>query len=90
MEITDILLWGLFGVSAAIYWWVGKVYISQPKFNHPAIFWNPIRAKVLLLVPQLGFLLSVTGGFIYTQNGWWYLGAVVIGFVALSSRPSGF
>lgn len=90
MTNVSIVLWVLFGISAAIYWWVGKVYISQPKFNHPSIFWSPMRAKILLLAPQVGFLLAVVGGFVYTENGWWYLGAVVLGFIALSSRPSGF
>ena len=90
MYNCGVMLWILFGVSAAIYWWVGKVYVSQPKFNHPSIFWNPTRAKILLVSPPIGFLLTIVGGFIYTENGWWYLGVVVIGLVALSSRPLSF
>lgn len=87
MTIIDIFLWAVFGVSAVIYWWVGKVYISQPKWNHPRIFWHTVRAKILMIAPQLGFLISLIGGFVYTQNGWLYLGAVLLTIIVFSSRP---
>lgn len=89
MTNIDISLWVLFAISAAIYWWVGKVHISQPKSNHPWVFSNPTWAKLLLTAPQAGFLLTVVGGFFDTENGWWYLGAVVLAIITLSSRPSG-
>lgn len=90
MRSIDIILWVLFGFFTAIYWWVGKIYISQPRFKHPRIFWNPISAKALVLTPQIGFLLCVISGFVYTSNGWWYLSAFIVSFVVLAPRPSAF
>ena len=90
MVMADILIWLALVVSAALYWWVGKVYVAQPKFNHPAIFWNATIATILLATPPLGLLLCVVGGFIYTDIGWWYLGAAVLASIALPSKPTRF
>ena len=82
----EVFLWILFGASAALYWWVGKVFVSQPKFNHPQLFWNPAVAKTLVAAPLLGFGAVAIGGFVFTANGWWFVGAVVAAFVLLSAR----
>jgi len=87
MSNIELFLWLLCVTSTLLHWWVGKVYISQPRFNHPRIFWNPIMANTLTIAPQLGFLLTVIGGFILTGNGWWYLGVVIFCGIVFSSMP---
>lgn len=86
----EVVLWILFAVSAALYWWVGKVFVSQPKFNHPQLFWNPAVAKALVTAPLLGLGAVAVGGFVFTTSGWWFLGAVVAAFVLLAARPGAF
>jgi len=90
MENIETILWVVFGVSAILYFWVGKSFISQPDYNVPSIFRNPAVGKILVLAPQLGFLIVAILGFVLTDNGWWYLGAVIAAAVVLSSRPQSF
>lgn len=90
MGNTEIVLWVVFVISAALYFWVGKSFVSKPHFNVPRVFWSSAAAKAFLLAPQLGFLAVVIGGFVFTEHGWWFLGAVVAAVVILSSRPSAF
>ena len=87
METIEIILWILFALCCVLFWWVGKVFISQPDYNVPAIFRNPFAGKFLVLSPQLGFLFVVIGGFVFTDSGWWFLGAVILAVVSLSSAP---
>lgn len=90
MENVEIILWVAFGLSAGLYWWVGKSFISQPDYNVPMIFRNPVMGKALILLPQLGFVAVAIGGFALTEIGWWFLGAVIAAAVLLSSRPQPF
>jgi hypothetical protein len=69
---------------------VGRVFVSQPKFNHPAIFWNPTVAKTLVILPYRGFLAVAIGAFVLTAHGWWFLGAVLVLFVGLAVKPAKF
>ena len=64
--------------------------MSQPKFNHPQLFWNPVVAKTLVRAPLFGLGAVVIGGFVFTTNGWWFLGAVVAAFLLLGVRPVAF
>ena len=82
----DVVLWIVFAVSAALYWWVARVYVSQPKFNHPRLFWNPAVATTFLAAPLLGLLAVAVGGFVFTSNGWWFLGAAAAALVLLSAK----
>lgn len=86
----ETILWVVFGVSTILYFWVGKSFISQPDYNVPMIFRNPVAGKILVLAPQLGFLAVAILGFVLTDSGWWYLGAVIAAAVILSSRPQPF
>lgn len=90
MEDTEIILWVVFAVSAILFWWVGKSFMSQPDYNVPEIFRNPVIGKLLVLTPQLGFLAVAILGFVFTEDGWWYLGAVIAATVLLSSKPQQF
>ena len=85
MENTDIFLWFVFGISTILFWWVGKTFISQPDYNVPMIFRTPVIGKLLILLPQIGFLTVAVLGFVLTDNGWWFLGAVVTAVILLSS-----
>lgn len=86
----EVVLWILFAVSAALYWWVGKVFVSQPKLNHPQLFWNPTVANALVTAPLLGLGAVAVGGFVFTASGWWFLGAAVAAFLLLGVRPGAF
>jgi len=87
---AEIILWIIFGLSAALFWWVAKTFISQPDYNVPMVFRNPLVGKILVLAPQLGFLAVVVLGFVTTDRGWWFLGAVIVAVVLVSKRPQSF
>ena len=90
MQKIEIALWVAFVISSGLYWWVGKALIAQPDYNVPIVFRNPIVGKSLVILPQLGFVCVAIGGFVFTKNGWWFLGAVIGAAVLLSSRPQPF
>ncbi len=90
MSTVHIVLWLLLAVSVATYWWVGKVYISQPRFNHPALFWRSSIAKALVLGPQIVLAVVVIGGFFFTKSGWWFLGVAVAAVVLFAPRTATF
>jgi len=90
MGNLETILWSVFVFSAILFWWVGKSFMSQPDYNVPRIFRDPVVGKILILLPQLGFLIVVILGFVSTENGWWFLGAVIAAVVLLSSRPQPF
>jgi hypothetical protein len=83
---VNIVLGLAFVMIAALHWWVAKAYLSQPRQNHPMIFWNPVRAAGLVIAPQVGFVLLVVLGFMFTNIGWWLLGVSVVTFIVLASR----
>lgn len=90
MEHAEVILWIVFAVSAILFWWVGRSFMSQPDYNVPEVFRNPVIGKLLVLTPQIGFLAVAILGFVFTEIGWWYLGAVIVATVLLSSRPRSF
>ena len=87
---ASVVLWVVFAVSAILFRYVGKSFISQPDYNVPEIFRNPGTAKLLVTLPQLGFLTVAILGFVLTDNGWWYLGAVITAVVLLAPKPRSF
>jgi len=87
MENIDITLWIIFGFGTLLFWYIGKVYISQPDYNVPPIFRNPIIGKFLVLVPQIAYLAVAILGFILTDNGWRFLIAVIVAVIFLSPKP---
>ncbi|MFE8073524.1 hypothetical protein QQM79_20955 [Marinobacteraceae bacterium S3BR75-40.1] len=90
MHKIEMALWVIFVVSSGLYWWVGKIFISQPDYNVPQIFRNPMAARTFVLFPQLGFVAVVISGFVFTEHGWWFLGAIIGAVVLFSSRPQQF
>ena len=89
MGSIEIGLWLSLVFTILVYIWVGKVYISQPRFNRPRLFWNPVVALILSNVPFVGFLGITIAGFILTEHGWWFLGVSVASFFIFAVRPQG-
>lgn len=86
---TSLMLLGIAqALSLLIYRWVGAVFISQPRFNHPMIFHNPKARTVLFYGPMLASVIFVVLAFILTDSPWLFLGLTVAGFVAFSARPN--
>lgn len=85
---TPLLILGILQVIALLlYRWVGKVYFSQPAFNHPGIFRNEIAAMVLCYGPLAAMVVLVVLAFVLTDAPWWFLGLSVAGWVACSPSP---
>jgi hypothetical protein len=42
---------------------------------------------IAVLLPIAGFIGVVIAGFVITNNGWWYLFASVLAFVAFAVKP---
>lgn len=87
MEKSLLILAALQVVSLLVYGWVGRVFISQPRWNHPAIFHNPVARGVLIVVPLVAIVALVVCAFLFTNSPWLFLGLSVAGWVALSPRP---
>ena len=100
MENVDIILWVILGSTAGLYLWTSKDYTPRPQNSHLDAFWKSVRARITLLkpeyvtlsatsikrlIPQLGMLLVIAGGFTLTEHGWWFLGVTALVDVALSS-----
>jgi hypothetical protein len=78
----EIVLWIIFCFSVFFYPRIGS--------NHPIItvlFGIPVISHVRSYISISGLLLVVLGGFIYTDKGWWYLGAVVLWILFLVIIP---
>ena len=84
---TETILWIIYGVNTAIYYYVGRAVISQPRYNLPQLFWNPRVALAAAWLPLFGFLSISVAGFLVTDNGWWFLGACAAAFFVLAVRP---
>jgi hypothetical protein len=74
-------------ITTLLYVLVGKYAVSQPSWNRPSIFWNGYVMTIAVLLPIAGFIGVVIAGFVITNNGWWYLFASVLAFVAFAVKP---
>jgi len=45
-------------IATGIYTWTVRVYYTQPRYNHPQLFWNTTRATVIIALP---LVLWITG-----------------------------
>lgn len=88
METSLLILGVLQVLCLLLYGWVGRVFISQPRWNHPAIFHNPITRGVLVAGPLVAIVALVVCAFLFTNSPWLFLGLSVAGWVALSPRPN--
>lgn len=87
MEDGFIILGVIQAVNLFVYRWVGKVFTSQPRFNHPKIFHNPLAQSVLCYGPMVTMAILVILAFVLTNSPWIFLGLTLAGFVAFSARP---
>lgn len=88
MNTSFIILGVLQAIFLFTYRWVGMVFISQPKINHPRIFWNPTSRLVLCYGPLAMMAVLVALAFMLTESPWLFLGLTVAGLIAFSSRPN--
>ncbi len=54
-------------------WWVYNSYFTQPKHNHPPIFWNPLIRTLLIYGPSIGIVGLVIASFFLTSHPWPFL-----------------
>lgn len=54
-------------------WWVYRSYYTQPRYNHPAIFWNPLTRTLLTCGPTIGIVGLVITAFFLTAHPWIFL-----------------
>lgn len=60
-------------IFVKIGWWVYNAYYTQPKYNHPPIFWNPLARTLLVYGPLTGILGLVITAFFLTSHPWLFL-----------------
>lgn len=87
METSLVILGIAQGVNLLVYRWIGAVFFSQPRFNHPMIFHNPTARLILCYGPMVTMAILVILAFALTESPWLFLGLTVAGFVAFSARP---
>ncbi len=87
---NDLWLWLSLLGNIFLYILIGKFYISQPSYNRPALFYNPIIAVTLSNLPFVGFIAVIIFGFLATNNGLWFLFASIASFIAFSVKPQSF
>lgn len=87
MEDTNLIALGLIQTLALlVYRWVGKSFFSQPRSNHPSIFWNPMARTALCLGPVIVIFGMVVLAFFITKSPWIFLAASVVLFGIFSPR----
>ncbi|OFW87506.1 MAG: hypothetical protein A3J37_07285 [Alphaproteobacteria bacterium RIFCSPHIGHO2_12_FULL_45_9] len=61
-----------------ISWWVYYSYMTQPRYNHPAIFWNPLVRTILIWGPFVGIASLFFVAFTMTSSPWWFVAFSII------------
>ncbi len=54
-------------------WWVYNSYFTQPRHNHPSIFWNPLTRTLLIYGLSIGIVGLVIAAFFLTSHPWLFL-----------------
>ena len=70
-----------------LYRWVVRSFVSQPKYNHPAIFYNPTARLLLCNGPFVVGAVLIVLSFFMTMSPWLFLGLSIAGYIAFSGRP---
>lgn len=75
------MIW-IFAILQVIFmrigWWVYNSYFTEPRHNHPAIFWNPLGRTLLIYGPTVGIVGLVIAAFFLTSHPWFFLGFTLI------------
>lgn len=69
-----------------INWWAYNAYYMQPKYNHPAIFWNPLARKLLLTLPWIAIIGLAVSAFFYTHRPWLFLFFTAVWWIIMGYR----
>lgn len=88
MDGTLLVLGVLQVIAILTFRWVGRVYMTQPSFNHPDIFRNPTVAAILVYGPIAAMVVMVVLAFLLTDHPWWFLALSIAGWVACSPSPN--
>lgn len=59
-------------------WWVYQVYFTQPSYNHPSIFWNPLMRTLLIYGPSMGIVALAISAFFLTSHPWLFLVSTIV------------
>ena len=75
-------------VNLLVYKWVGAVFLSQPRFNHPMMFHNPTARLLLAYGPLVIMVVLIVLAFFLTDSPWWFLAGSLVLWVAWSRMPN--
>ena len=79
-----------FVVTGLLHIWVGRVIVSQPRWNRPLPYMEPQFFGIAFLAPYVLFAALIFVGFLMTDYGWWFLGAAGLVCTAFAMRPNRF
>ena len=88
METVDIAIIGTQGIALLVYRWVMRNYYSQPKHNHPSIFWNKTSRMLLCNGPTIVIVTMVILAFFTIEYPWWFLFISFILVMIFTSNPN--
>ena len=89
--MTDalIVLSVIQAVNIGLMRYVGKNLITQPDWNVPEIFRNPIIAKALVIGTQILLVTLIVLAFFLTDHPWWFLAGSTGVFFLFAAPPYG-
>src|SRR5438552_16646742 len=71
-------------LNLLVYRWVGAVFLSQPRFNHPMIFHSPVARLLLAYGPLVTMVVLIVLAFVFTHSSCWFF----VGSLALDAACS--
>ena len=77
------MVWILVGfqvIASWALWWTYRVYHSQPRENHPSIFWNPLVRSMLIWLPFLITLGLPIVSFFLVDHPWEFVIFAIVAF----------
>jgi len=80
-------LWLAVVATAAIYIWLGRSVISQPRWNRPPVFWSQPMLLLACALPLTSFIAIIVVGFVHTGHGWRYLAACAGLYAFFAVKP---
>jgi hypothetical protein len=87
----DVVFWILVVaqvLNLLIYRWVGAAFLSQPRSNHPMIFYSPVARILLAYGPLVIMVTLIALAFVLTDSPWWFLAGSLALWIAWSRMPN--
>jgi len=75
------LIVGLFALSIIVARYFTGVYLRTPAYDRPTIFRNQLFVFVISSISPIATITAITLAFLYTDYGWWALGAAFLIFI---------